>query len=73
MRWADKAENKTDRRLYMSYSKKFHDMPLRAIQQQHLHNISLPVIYKKLKCFGFVSEKPIEKPYLNARHRHLRL
>ncbi len=48
-------------------------MPLRTIQQQHLPDISLPIIYKRLKSFGFVSEKPIEKPYLNARHRHLRL
>ncbi len=53
--------------------KKIHDMPLRTIQQQHLPNISLPIINKRLKSFDFVSEKPIEKPYLNARHRHLRL
>ncbi len=29
--------------------KKFHDIPLRAIKQKHLLNISLPVIYKRLK------------------------
>ncbi len=68
---AETVDIKTDRRLYMSYSKKFHDLPLRTIQQQHLPNISLPIINKRLKSFEFVSEKPIEKPYLNARHRHL--
>ncbi len=53
--------------------KKFHDMPLRTIRQQHLPDIWLPVIYKRLQCVGFVRESPIEKRYLNARHRHLRL
>ncbi len=40
--------------------KKFHDMPLLTIQQHHLPDISFPVTYKRLKSFGFVSEKPIE-------------
>ncbi len=53
--------------------KTFHDKPLRAIQKQHLPDISRPLCTRDKKSFCFVSEKPIEKPYLNVRHRHLRL
>ncbi len=61
----------SDRRLYMSYSSMI--CRFGVIQQQHLPDISLPDGFKRLKSFGFVSEKPIEKPYRNARHQHLRL
>lgn len=45
----------------------------RAIQKGFLPDISLAVIYKWLKWFGFVTQKPIEKSYLNAKHRYLHL
>ncbi len=48
-------------------------MPLRTTQQQHLPDIALPVIHKRLKSLVLASEKPIENTYLKDRHRHLRL